>query len=320
MIEASDVWHSLLMGIFAAVAATGATVAIERLGGIVGGVISSMPTTIVPTAVGLALAVSTDSVKEAMLAVPTGMLINVAVLFSWRQLPPYLPVSFSSNQRLGMMIGASLGIWFLAVVLLVFVVRNTLGVSGEMLGWSCAAVTVIFGWAAVLLQPLPAPKGANKVSIQTLLVRGLLAGAAIFSAGMIAKVNSYAAGFASMFPAIFTTTMVSMWLSQGSTVGTGAAGPMMLGSQSVSAFGLMFAYLLPSGGITLTTLASWLFGILCFSVPNALILRWLSAKQAAANEDAQADTTKPDPTSESSGGDQDDSTTVSLDQIDPQPK
>jgi hypothetical protein len=198
MILGSDVWHSLLMAFFAALAATGATVAIERLGGIVGGVISSMPTTIIPTAIGLAFAVSNESVKDAMTAVPTGMLINVMVLFSWRQLPPYLPDRLSKNQKLGVMIAASLGIWFLAVCLLVFVVRNSLGVSGEILGWVCAVVTVVFGWAAVLLQPLPAPKGKNSVSIQTLLVRGILAGAAIFCAGMIAKVNSYAAGFASV--------------------------------------------------------------------------------------------------------------------------
>lgn len=111
-----------------------------------------------------------------------------------------------------------------------------------------------------------------------------------------------------------------MWLSQGSTVGTGAAGPMMLGSQSVSAFGLMFAYLLPSGGIALTTAASWLFGILCFSVPNALILRWLSAKQAALNEASQTNAT-PTPKDATDAAtvvvsEKDDTTTVSLDAVD----
>lgn len=198
MIELSDVWHSLLMGIFAAMAATGATVAIERLGGIVGGVISSMPTTILPTAIGLALTVPADAVKDALTAVPTGMLINVLVLLCWRQLPPFLPDSWSKNQKLVAILTASLGMWLIFVLLLVFVVRNELGVSGEILGWLCTAATVILGWGAVLLQPLPAPKGSNPVSINTLLARGLLAGAAVFTAGMIAKVNSYAAGFASV--------------------------------------------------------------------------------------------------------------------------
>jgi hypothetical protein len=69
---------------------------------------------------------------------------------------------------------------------------------------------------------------------------------------------------------------------------------MMLGSQSVTAFGLMFAYLLPTAGPILTALASWVFGVGCFSVPNALTLRWLSARQVAKAE-AESQETIPAP-------------------------
>ena len=42
-------------GIFAALVAIGATVAIERLGGRIGGVLGSIPTTIVPASLGFFL-------------------------------------------------------------------------------------------------------------------------------------------------------------------------------------------------------------------------------------------------------------------------
>ena len=55
-------WHlgkimlgPLLSGIFAALVAIGATVAIERLGGRLGGVLGSIPTTIVPASLGFFL-------------------------------------------------------------------------------------------------------------------------------------------------------------------------------------------------------------------------------------------------------------------------
>ena len=43
-------------------------------------------------------------------------------------------------------------------------------------------------------------------------------------------------GLASVFPAIFLTTMVALWFSQDSSVSIGAAGPMMLGGASGCSF------------------------------------------------------------------------------------
>ena len=47
----------IVSGIFAALVAIGATVAIERLGGRLGGVLGSIPTTIVPASLGFFLPV-----------------------------------------------------------------------------------------------------------------------------------------------------------------------------------------------------------------------------------------------------------------------
>ena len=65
-----------------------ATVAVERLGGAVGGVVSSIPTTIVPAALGIhASAPDEDSFRRAMCFVPVGILLNAGYLLLWRVLP-----------------------------------------------------------------------------------------------------------------------------------------------------------------------------------------------------------------------------------------
>jgi hypothetical protein len=61
----------------------------------------------------------------------------------------------------------------------------------------------------------------------------------------IAFASDFAAGLASAFPAIYGTTMVSLWWSQGSHVQSGAVGPMILGGTAVSGFAMSFAEYFP---------------------------------------------------------------------------
>ena len=54
----------------AGVVAIGATVAVERFGGRLGGVLSALPTTIVPASLGLAAAGSGADLRDAMAVFP----------------------------------------------------------------------------------------------------------------------------------------------------------------------------------------------------------------------------------------------------------
>ena len=96
----------------------------------------------------------------------------------------------------------------------------------------------------------PAPRGKNKVGITILSSRGIAAAIAIGVAVWLSQQGSpLLAGIASVFPAIFLTTMVALWISQGEEVPSGAVGPMMLGSMSVSLYALVATVLIPSFGI-----------------------------------------------------------------------
>lgn len=90
------------------------------------------------------------------------------------------------------------------------------------------------------------------------------------------------AGLASVFPAIFLTSMVALWLAQGPTVPRGAAGPMMLGGASVAVFANVVMWSLPAYGVLLGSLIAWLLSVLVWSLPAFLVLRKVHAKSTAA--------------------------------------
>ncbi len=96
------------------------------------------------------------------------------------------------------------------------------GISIRWIGISAFICQFIFGALTVYFENVPAPKGKNRVGKLTLLARGCVAALAIFTAILVSSTNGVVAGIVSTFPAIFLTTMVSVWWSQGQAVTTGA--------------------------------------------------------------------------------------------------
>ena len=81
------------------------------------------------------------------------------------------------------------------------------------------------------------------------------------------------AGLASAFPAIFLTSMVALWISQGVTVPQGAAAPMMLGGASVAVYALVVMWSIPGYGILLGSVIAWGLSVGLWSIPAFLLLR-----------------------------------------------
>lgn len=258
----------LLPALFAGLVAVGVTVAIERWGGRLGGLVGTMPSTIVPAAVGMAAAGDPVAFNEAMWVVPVGMFLNTAFLYAWRVVPPWLP-AWRLGPRLALMLALSLSVW-LALAGLVAAGTSWMRdahvpLVGVGLGFTVAIA--VFGLLASS-QPRPAPRGHRKVSPTVLVARGLLAATAIGTAVWLSsRGDGVIAGVASVFPAIFITTMVALWLSQGEAVQAGAVGPMMLGGTSVAAYALLATWLLPSLGLALGSLLTWILSVVAVTVP-----------------------------------------------------
>lgn len=246
-----------LPALFAGSVAVLVTVAIERLGGRWGGFLGTLPTTIVPASLGM-YAGDPDVFHDALAIAPAGMLVNALFLWLWRVLPDRLP-DLDLRPLLALMVVLTLGAWAAggAALLTLTSWLRGVGVPPDAIGIAGTLALFVIGIAACRNAP-PAPKGRNRVGLLALIVRGLLAGAAIAGALLVARSGQgLLAGLASVFPAIFLTSMVAVWWSQGRAVSGGAVGPMMLGSASVAVYALGAAWLIPPLGPVVGTAIAW---------------------------------------------------------------
>lgn len=266
--------------VVAGLVAIGVTVAIERFGGVVGGLIATLPTTIVPASWAMFSSAPDPAVfRDAIFFAPAGMLLNAGFLWLWRVLPQRLP-NRSLGVRLTLMVTLTLGAWLVAAVGLVIGVdaARTAGLPTLVVGLGATATMLVAGvWAC--WHHVPAPRGARQVGGGALLLRGFLAAGAIGVAGLLAQGGfGLLSGVASVFPAIFATTMVALWLAQGQAVPAGAVGPMMLGSSSVATYALGAGLLMPALGALPGVLVAWPLAVVLVTVPAS---RWLRSRDRA---------------------------------------
>jgi hypothetical protein len=274
--SAADV---LVPALAAGVIAVLATVAVERLGGALGGIAASIPTTIVPAALGMhASAADPAQFRQAMAFVPVGILMNAGYLLLWRVVPAKLGMR-SHRHLLAATAAIALGAWLAvatAVVWLHAVAQPSVPLS-LAIGGTAMAAALCLGIAANRV-PHPAPAGTRRVGPAVLALRGAAAGAAIGASVVLSRSgHAVAGGLGSVFPAIFTTILVATWLAQGAQVPTGAVGPMMLGTTSVSAYALLATALFPRMPAPAAAAACWALSAGCVSLPAYLWIRRVRA-------------------------------------------
>jgi len=276
----------LIPAVFAAFVAIAITWSIEYFGGKRGGLLGSLPSTIVPAAIGLAAASpSITEFQDALRITPAGMLINALFLLSWRELPPYLP-PWRSGARLFMCTAASLLLWLVMASFSVwlFPAAKSFGISSASLSLFLFISSVVLGVVACIKNP-PAPKVKARTGIMAIASRGLLAGVAIgVSIWLASHSGPFVAGIAAVFPAMFLTAMVTLWVAHGEHVGAGAVGPMMLGGTSVSAFALIATWSIPTLGVHWGSALAWCLAVMAITVPAWAWINHLGAAHQPKGE------------------------------------
>ena len=272
-----------LAAVLAGLVAIAVTVAIEKFGGLIGGILGTIPTTIVPAAAFMWLAEPTDAAfQPAMGMVPVGMLLNAIFLWLWRAVPPRIP-EWTFGKRLTTITSLNLGVWFAGAAVSVSLFSEQASMT---VGLGALLIGLVLGlW--ITLEHRPAPRGENRVGPMTLAMRGVAAATAIGVAVWLSQQGSpLLAGIASVFPAIFLTSMVALWIAQGEDVPSGAVGPMMLGAMSVSFYALLATYTLPQFGVIVGSVITWFVSISAISVPSALWLRFRGNRRVEAENPA----------------------------------
>ena len=245
----------LLYALFAGIVAILVTVAIEKFGGIIGGVLGTIPSTIIPAAAGVYSIDGTESLRDSMSMVPSGMLMNGIFLSVWIYFPHYI-----KQEKLKLISTTifALAVWLaLAIFSLKVVELSPIQDLGNFIIGLIGFILLVLFSVLLNLNSIAAPKGENKVPLLILGCRGIAAALAIGFCLILAKQGlPLVAGLVSAFPAIFLTSMVALWLSQGSKVPQGAAAPMMLGGASVSVYALVSMYTIPEYGIVLGSIVT----------------------------------------------------------------
>ncbi|KAI9183068.1 hypothetical protein H9P43_003985 [Blastocladiella emersonii ATCC 22665] len=302
-------WSVVVSGLLAGIACTAVTVIIEKFGGIVGGILGTVPTTIVPSTLGfyftfIALG-STDGApteagvvefQRSMLASVPGVLLNVLYLFAWQYFPDRVRARFpgiSILKLLSVVFAAAILIWLALAVAMVAALRAVAAniavpVDGAPVSTAISpaiSTAFVIAVATLALQlvagsivgwtPPPAPKSTAHVPLTALIPRGIAAALAVSASIVIGRTSPWAGGLVSVFPAIFTSSIVAVWLSSGEAVSSGALGPLMLGSASVSVFAIVAAVLVGAKlGLGATVGIAWIASVAGITVPSFVYLNW----------------------------------------------
>ncbi|MDE0953844.1 MAG: hypothetical protein OR994_04150 [Candidatus Poseidoniales archaeon] len=269
---------ALLAAIMAGVVATTVTILIEKYGGVLGGILGTIPTTIIPAAIGMGSEGGEDSLILSLAIVPAGMLINAIFLSIWAILPNKLPITWSSNKRLVVTSICSLIVWISAGIVAIQAVDVAIEKNYSAYQIAITGFILVGTLGASMCWNLkPAPKGKNQVSKIILVSRGFVAATAIGIAVIISGLGMpLLAGLASVFPAIFLTSMVALWLAQGPSVPLGAAGPMMMGGASVAAYSIIAMWSMIEYGLAMGSVIAWVGSIILWSIPSFAYVNWRS--------------------------------------------
>ncbi len=274
MIDATSIRAVIIPSMSAGVIAVLASVVVERFGGRKGGAMATIPSTVIAAAIGFYEVDQGVGFLKAMAVIPVGMFVSAGFLTVWRVLPRRLH-SLTSTSRLVVTSIVSVAAWIFFAAIVAEIQRKFDPSPGGAIVWGvCAILATVMLGLFLLREKVDAPRGKRRVGVLQLFLRGLASTIAIGIALIIAKSGMpVVGGLVSAFPAIFLTTMVSTWISQGHEVPVGAVAPMVMGAASVGLFSLLSIWLFPLLGVIPGVIAAWILSVSFVTVPLVYSMR-----------------------------------------------
>ncbi len=221
------------------------TMVAEKYGTKVGGILGTIPSTIIIAFVFIAISQGVIFASKAAAVVPAELGINVIFL---------LLFALFAHRSTILAFVVSLAAWsFLSALLLVFNATNIL--------LSIVIYVLCFALSFTLLEKVVHVPSQGKVTVHytpmKIALRGLLAGIIITISVLLSNVSDVLSGIFSVFPAILSSTML-----------------MIFGISSVGVYATVIHILYPLYGIAIGTVVAFcisvLFTLLLFSVRKKL--------------------------------------------------
>ena len=230
------------------------TLIAERYGTKIGGILGTLPSTIVIIFIFISLDNSVEFASEAVAVVPAEMGINIVFLFIFSSLIrrfKYLTLAIS------------LSVWILlSFVIFIIEIR-------DILASLSIYVTLLF-FTFLYLEKICKIKSTGRLLITytplKILFRGLFAGIMTTVAILLANFSDILSGIFSVFPSIFLSTMI-IFLKDHGPVFTGAIGKsMILGTPTVVSYAVSIHFLYPLLDIVWGTIFSYCISLCAVSL------------------------------------------------------
>ncbi len=238
------------------------TVIAENFGTKVGGILGTIPSTIIVAFLFIALNRGEVFASNAAAVVPAELGVNVIFLLLFAML---------AHRSIILAFVMSLAVWsFLSALLMVFDVTN--------ISLSIVIYVLCFVLSFTFLEHVVHVPSQGKVAVHytpmKIALRGLLAGIIITISVLLSNVSDVLSGIFSVFPAILSSTMLISVREHGPSFASGMAKSMIFGISSVGVYATSIHFLYPVYGVTSGTIVAFcislLFTLLLFSVRKKL--------------------------------------------------
>ncbi len=226
----------------------------ERFGTKLGGILGTLPSTIVIAFIFIHLNKGAKFASRSAAVVPAEMGINVIFLFIFAIL---------ADRKTYSTLTASLGVWTILSLMLFFTNLHNVFVS-------LLVYFLSMGTAFLILEKKVKIESVGKVEVEytpkKIAFRGTLAGTVIAVAVFLSNIGSVLSGIFSVFPAIFMSTMLIFTREHGSRFVGGSAKSMIFGTPSVVSYSVGVYFLYPMVGMIYGTIGSYLISLAVVSV------------------------------------------------------
>ena len=226
------------------------TVVAEKYGTKVGGILGTLPSTIVIAFLFIALNKGVDFAARAVAVVPAELGINLLFLFVF---------SLYAKRSSLLAFVMSLLTWAVCSYVLFLANLSNIVVSvGLYLGiLVCTFLVLEYG------KHIESQRGVHiHYTPVKILFRGVLAGTVIAITVLLSNVNAVLSGIFSVFPAILSSTMFIFVRDHSPEFAAGMAKSMMVGISSVCTYAIVIHFLYPLVGIWWGTLGAYLIALL----------------------------------------------------------
>jgi MFS family permease len=208
---------------------------IYKFGGALGGILSSAPSLLIPSTVGIILQYYNDEVElsTSMFAIPIGSIILLFYVFTWK-IVLYYPEHWGSIRKLILTVVITYCVWGSLTVSVLYTTnyikeQYNLPHLNVYIGLSCFAFQLFLGPFLLYHSPDQPPPSTAKINIIATVLRSFFVFCVVFTAVTLVLVDPTASGLATSFPAVFPTTIINIWLSQGPEYALGTLGPLISG-------------------------------------------------------------------------------------------